>query len=172
MVQAWRTVKASIINTNQSVVIIDIKVNLKIWSIFCWLWTVVFHVWQKNQGLPIQGWGCYLQCMWYVSLWEKVFSHQDQNKGTKIWSFWERINAMVEHSKSLGMCSSSPTIFHFHVQKPFDKPLMNARGAELKRWKRRWRARLPSNSKSSRSEHSSSMQQFQCTKCLNTCKTQ
>ena len=41
---------------------------------------------------------------------------------------------------------------------------------ELKRWKRSFRARLPSNSKKSRSERISSMQQFQCTKCLNTCK--
>ena len=43
---------------------------------------------------------------------------------------------------------------------------------ELKRWKRRFRARLPSTSKRSRSDRISSVQQFQCTEYLNTCKTQ
>ena len=43
---------------------------------------------------------------------------------------------------------------------------------QLKRWKRSFRARFPSNSKRSRSERILSIQQFQCTKCLNTCKTQ
>ena len=42
---------------------------------------------------------------------------------------------------------------------------------ELKLWKRRFRARLPSSSKSWSIERISSMLQFQCTKCLNTCKT-
>ena len=43
---------------------------------------------------------------------------------------------------------------------------------KLKLWKRSFRARLPWNSKSWRCEHMSSTQQFQCTKCLSTCKTQ
>ena len=43
---------------------------------------------------------------------------------------------------------------------------------ELKRWKRRFDARLPSTSKRSRSDRISSVQQFQCTEYLNTCKTQ
>ena len=36
---------------------------------------------------------------------------------------------------------------------------------ELKMWKRRFRARLPSNSQSWRCQNMSSTQQFQCTKC-------
>ena len=43
---------------------------------------------------------------------------------------------------------------------------------KLKLWKRSFCARLPSNSKSWSCEHMSSTQQFQCRKCVITCRTQ
>lgn len=92
---------------------------------------------QKIKGVPIQGWGCYLDHMWYLCCWKRFSSHQDQNKGCcflvndQNLDFWGMINALVVHVQNQWACVPHLPLFStFRSGNPLINPLMNAEGRE------------------------------------------
>ena len=100
--------------------------------IFRWLWIVVFHVWPKKiKGVPIQGWGFYLDHVRYLCCGKRFSSHQGQNKGCcflvndQNLDFWGMINALVVHVQNQWACVPHLPLFStFRSGNPLINPLM------------------------------------------------